>query len=100
MRFGIDLPIEPARVPEALAELRREGAMRRAVYPKWIEAGKLTQAAAVQRLNSLADAYRVVEAVALAVEPLIEAQREAASRNADLFAQGARAEKTKEETRG
>ena len=88
MRFGIELPIDPARVPEALAELRREGAMRRAVYPKWIEAGKLTQAAAVRRLNSLADAYRVVEAVAAAVAPLLE------ERSQDLFAQGARAGET------
>lgn len=78
MMFWIDLGVEPARVPEALAELRREGAMRRAVYPKWIAAGKLTQAAAVQRLNSLADAYRVVEAVAAAVAPLLAAERERA----------------------
>jgi hypothetical protein len=99
MRIAIELPIEARLVPAALAEIRREGAQRRQVYPRLIEAGKLAAPTAQRLLLALADAYRVVEAVATAVAPLIEAQREAVSRNADLFAQGARAEKTKEETR-
>ena len=93
MRFGIELPIDPARVPDALAEIRREGRQRRAKYPGWIEAGKLAPATARRRLLALADAYRVVEAVATAVAPLVEEQSQA------LFAQGARAQGTGEESR-
>lgn len=88
MRIAINLPIRPAQVPEALAEIRREGAQRRAAYPRWIEAGKLAPATAQRRLLALADAYRVVEAVAAAVAPLIDEQSQA------LFAQGARAGET------
>ncbi len=91
MRFGIELPIDPARVQDALAEIRREGRQRRAKYPGWIEAGKLAPATAQRRLLALADAYRVVEAVAAAVAPLLE------ERSQDLFAQGARDETTGEE---
>jgi hypothetical protein len=78
MRITIDLAIDPALVPAALAEIRREGAQRRKLYPGWIEAGKLAPATAQRRLLALADAYRAVEAVATAVAPLIEARREAA----------------------
>lgn len=91
MRISFELPIEPRLVPLALAEIRREGAQRRAAYPRWIEAGKLAPATAQRRLLALADAYRVVEAVAAAVAPLIE------ERSQDLFAQGARDETTGEE---
>lgn len=93
MRFGIELPIDPARVPDALAEIRREGRQRRAKYPGWIEAGKLAPATAQRRLLALADAYRVVEAVAAAVAPLLE------ERSQDLFAQDARAQETTGEER-
>ncbi len=84
MRFMIELGVEPAKVLAALAEIRREGAQRRAVYPKWIEAGKLAPATAKKRLQSLADAYRIVEAVELAVAPLLPEQSQ------NLPAHGAR----------
>jgi hypothetical protein len=91
VRIAIELPIDLRQVPSALAEIRREGAQRRQVYPRWIEAGKLAAPTAQRRLLALADAYRVVEAVATAVAPLLE------ERSQDLFAQGARDETTGEE---
>lgn len=85
MRFGIELGIEVGKVPAALEEIRREGAQRRAVYPKWIEAGKLAPATAQRRMLALADAYRIIEAVAFALAPLIAAEEEKRKQESDLF---------------
>lgn len=52
--FGHGQP-EAARIPhrDKLAEVRRELALRRRVYPKWVEAGQLGQAQADRQLAAL-----------------------------------------------
>lgn len=98
MRITIELPIEARLVPAALDEIRREGAQRRQVYPRLIEAGRLAPATAQRRMLALADAYRVVEAAERALAPLL------AEQDGDLFASvAARTEQgqtNKEETQG
>lgn len=70
MRIEIDTDVETARIAAALAEIKREGAQRKACYPKWVAAGKLDAAEARRRLLALADACRVIQAVLAEVEPL------------------------------
>ena len=74
MKIPIELGVAPDKVSEALREIRREGGQRRALYPAWIKAGTLAPATARRRLLALADAYRIVEAVELAVAPLLPEQ--------------------------
>lgn len=45
---------------EVLAELARELAKRRAVYPKWVAAGYLTPKMAMERIDRLQAAYDFV----------------------------------------
>jgi hypothetical protein len=55
---------------DKLAELRREWTLRRRVYPKWVAAGKLTQAEATRQLELIEeigiDYRRMLEAGQLA----------------------------------
>lgn len=70
MIITIDIAMDTARIAAALADLKREGGMRRGVYPKQVAAGKLTQVQADAQINALADAYRIVAAVLIEVEEL------------------------------
>lgn len=70
MKIEIEIAMDAARMIAALQELRREGGQRRALYPKFVADGKLTAEQARQRLAMLADAYRIVEAAVVVVEPL------------------------------
>lgn len=42
---------------EVLTEIARELAMRRSVFPRWVEAGKLKQAEANKRIDRLQAGY-------------------------------------------
>lgn len=51
-----------ATIEEAIVELKREIAMRKAVYPKWIAAGRLTSSIADQRMRGINRALALIEA--------------------------------------
>ena len=64
---------------EQIAEARRELALRRALYPGWVKAGKLTHE----------DAYRQLAAMAAIVDSLKTLQRlEVEQRQLSLFGMG------------
>lgn len=50
-----------ATLAEQIAEVGRELGLRRGVYPKWIEAGKLSQALADRQIACLDAAYRTLK---------------------------------------
>lgn len=50
---------------EQCAELRREIATRRRIYPRWVEDGKLTEGQAAFRLAALEDVLERLEALSL-----------------------------------
>jgi hypothetical protein len=50
---GSQLSLLPVSRAEAIAELRRELAMRAACYPKWVADGSLSQAKADTQINRL-----------------------------------------------
>ena len=56
------------KISEQIACVRREIAMRRRVYPRWIESGKMTQAKADREIA-------VMEAVLATLEKLSEHER-------------------------
>ena len=70
MKAEIDIDMETARIAAALAEIKREGAQRKACYPRFVAAGKLDAAESRRRLTALADACRIVQAVLADVEEL------------------------------
>jgi hypothetical protein len=45
---------------EQIAEIERELALRRAVYPKWVQAGKLNQALADRQVACMEGALRTL----------------------------------------
>lgn len=46
---------------ELAEEARREAAMRRSVYPRWVEAGKLSQSTADKRIEMMEEIARRLE---------------------------------------
>jgi hypothetical protein len=50
---GSQLSLLPVSRAEAIAELRRELAMREVCYPKWVADGSLSQAKADTQVNRL-----------------------------------------------
>ena len=70
MILTIEVNMDAARIAAAMAEIKREGGMRRGVYPKLIDKGTLVQATADAQIKALADAFRVLEAAVVASEEL------------------------------
>lgn len=53
-----DVALPPVPLEEQLREVRREIALRERVYPRWIEAGKITKRSAAEKvraMNAVAD---------------------------------------------
>jgi hypothetical protein len=48
--------VQPTR-EDVLSEVARELAMRRGVFPRWVQSGKITQAQADKRIDALQAAY-------------------------------------------
>lgn len=70
MILTIEVNMDAARIAAAMAEIKREGGMRRGVYPRLIDKGTLAQATADAQIKALADAFRVLEAAVVASEEL------------------------------
>lgn len=70
MIITIEVNMDAARIAAAMVEIKREGSMRRGVYPKLINKGTLVQVVADSQIKALADAYRVLEAAVIATEEL------------------------------
>ena len=70
MTVTIEINMDVARIGAALVELKREGGLRRGVYPKLVDRGTLAQVQADAQIRALIDAYRIVESVVVATEEL------------------------------
>ena len=70
MKIEIEIGMDVARITAALAEVKREGGQRKALYPQWIAKGKLSADEGRRRLLALADACRIVQAALVEVEEL------------------------------
>lgn len=54
--------MEPeATIEEAISELKREIAMRKAVYPKWIAGNRMVKSEADRRMRGISKALALIE---------------------------------------
>lgn len=60
---------ERATIAEQLTELRREAQQRARVYPRWVQDGRMTQAAADRQMARLNDAIATLEACQAGTPP-------------------------------
>jgi hypothetical protein len=57
-----DIDDTPVSMGEMVAELRRELAVRRSLYPGWVEDGRLSRRSAERRMKVLAAILKALEA--------------------------------------
>lgn len=55
--------IEQEKLQKAIQEVGREIGLRRNVYPKWIQAGRLTSEKSHEQINNMVYAYEVLKSL-------------------------------------
>lgn len=63
-KYRVDIEVDHAEVVDALAECEREAGARKAIYARWVAAGKMTQSLAAERQHRMEAAARLLKRVA------------------------------------
>lgn len=81
--YTVDVSLDPAEVMDALKEIEREAGVRRGVYPRWIESGKLNAGVAHERQHRMDAAAKILKEIATSMrqpyQPKLDLFKEASA---------------------